>query len=294
MIRSRFPNVDADSAISTLDTLFEWKSDVLSGTFHEQFMEFLVARLFIDACLSRTEPYPDFMKLVVRPEINRYFRDIYFTLSNSDKEKIYQAISIQYFNHVGQQDMDSILIRVHSIYHMCRLQSNDRLNQLKRAFNSENDRSVLLSLYFGTIKLGGMLDKEEEFYSFLQKPENSKANRGYHLKYYNDSIKNDTFPYEDDGMTEWGGTLKAIEKHFESNKIEHFRLRRIELYTMKEFLVARENVYPLNKEKMEKFQKLINESSFSEKKEFEEYVVKIQNEYNDLAKEFDKYYGASQ
>ena len=238
LIKDSFPDVNAENVLATFDALFEWKSDSINGTFHEQFMEYLVADLLIDACIKEKEPYPSFLQQVLRPEINRYFRGIWKEQPKKNKEIIYDAISKQYFENVGKTESDMVATRVHAIYHLCRLSSDKRSECIERAFQVENNISVLLSLYFGAIKLG-KLDKEEKFYQLLQNQEYSKANRGYHLTYYADIIPDGTLPYKDDEVSDWQGTLKAIERHFENDDSDHFFLRRIDLFTMKELVIAR-------------------------------------------------------
>ena len=288
LIKTVLPKIDYKIAISTLDALFEWKNDILSGVFHEQFMEFLVADYLICACVSKKDPYPEFMKLVIRPEINRYFREIWNTKSKTKRELIYKAISNQYFENVGKTDEESILIRVHAVYHMCRLQIEDRKKDMERVFETENNVSVLLSLYFGAIKMG-WLDKEEEFYNLLQNPEYSRANRGYHLTYYDDIIPNGTLPYEDDNVSLWNGTLRAFERHFKSKKMEHFFLHRIDLYTMKELIISRKSVLPLNSTILSEFESIINSCEYANQPQNIKYAEAIRKEYVGLINVYEHY-----
>lgn len=281
-------DVNADIALVTLDALFEWKSDCINGTFHEQFMEYLVADFLIDACAEEKDPYPLFLQQVLRPEINRYFRGIWKEESKNKKEKIYSAISKQYFDNAGKAEADLIATRVHAIYHLCRLDSDKRSECIERAFNLEKNISVLLSLYFGAIKLGN-IDKEEEFYQLLQKEEYSKANRGYHLTYYADIIPDGTLPYKDDGISDWQGTLKAMERHFGNNDSDHFFLRRIDLFTMKELVIAREKVAPLTKEILDVIGESIDSYKLLYNQNYRMLNVKIKKEYCELAKVYEKY-----
>lgn len=284
-IRENFQDVIAENLLATFDTLFEWKSDCLIGTFHEQFMEYLVATLLIDACRERKEPYPEFLKIVLRPEINRYFREIWKELSNTEKQQIYESIEKQYFENVGETSDDGILIRVHSVYHMCRLESMNREKSICRAFESEKNISVLLSLYFGAIKLG-QLDKEETFYNLLSQDDYSRANRGYHLTYYADMPQNGVLPYFDNGNSDWQGTLKAFERHFHSGKLEHFFLWRIDLYTMKELLKERRKTFPLTSEIIAEISSIISSHSFQG---YDEFYKKVEQEMISLIEVFKDY-----
>lgn len=288
MISKVFSGINVEHVISTFDALFEWKSDYLCGTFHEQFMEYLVAKLLVRACINEEEPYPIFLKYVLRPEINRYFRGVCKEESKKTREIIYDSILKQYMENVGKTDSEAVAIRVHAVYHMSRLASDKRIESINRAFQAEKHISVILSLYFGAIKLG-MLDKEEEFYELLKTQEYSEANRGYHLTYYADMIESGELPYIDDNFSEWQGTLRAIERHFENDDLSHFFLRRIDLFTIKELIVSRKKTFPLTQEIIDKIDRLISTSRYSSVPGYTEFYEKIQKEYEELVKVFETY-----
>lgn len=281
----RFKGINIDTAISTFAPLFERENDCVIATFHEQFMEYLVASLLIDACIDKRDPYPAFLKHVLRPEINKYFRGIWEEKSLAYRNDIYKAIVEQYFNSVGKTDSESVAIRVHAIYHMCRIESEQRNNDIQRAFACEKNESVLLSLYFGAIKVG-MIDKEEEFYQLLHKESFSEANRGYHLTYYADILPIGVLPYADDGASTWEGTLKAIISHFEMNDIGHYYLRRIELYTIQELIKRRGKVNPLTEEVLQHLKECIDISKYAQSPENKEYNKKLLIEYEKLEELF--------
>lgn len=288
MISEVFSGINVDHVILTFDALFEWKSDYLCGTFHEQFMEYLVAKLLVRACINKEEPYPVFLKYVLRPEINRYFRGICKEESKRRRETVYDSILNQYLENVGKTDNEAIATRVHAVYHMSRLESDKRVESINRAFQTEKNISVLLSLYFGAIKLA-MIDKEKDFYDLLKVPEYSEANRGYHLAYYADMIESGTLPYVDDNVSEWQGTLKAIERHFETEDLSHYLLRRIELFTIKELIVSRKKAFPLTQEILNKFEILILNSPYSCMPEYTEFFENTKKEYEELVKVFEAY-----
>lgn len=284
MVAQRFKGVRYGNVESWLDALFECKSGVINGTFHEQFMEYLVARLLVDSCEHKSEPYPEFLQMVVRPEINRYFRGIWKEKSRKEQEKIYEAIREQYLDNIGKSTLEAISTRVHAAYHMCRLESKKREESIEQAFNSESHISVRLSLYFGAIKMG-RLDKEDEFYNMLSKNENlSRANRGYHLAYYADSIYGNEMPYYDDEYSDWQGTLRAFERHFESDELGHFFLRRIDLLTMKDLIKARKRINPLTLPKVEFFREKIENCKYERVSEYGEYIQKVKSEFGELVK----------
>lgn len=289
MLATRFPEFDREYMRSWFDALFDCTTEYIIGTFHEQFMEYLVARLLIGASIAKVEPYPNFLELVLRPEINRYYRDIWRNKSKVVQAKIYDAIAEQYFGNMGKTDNASVKIRVHAIYHLCRLEAEKRTECIERAFNIENNISVLLSLYFGTIKLGQM-DNENRFCELLLKDdEYSVANRGYHLAYYADSMGETRFPYKDDNVCGWQGTLQAFERHFGSDEESHYFLRRIDLVTMTQLIEARKKVYPLTEEKLAYFGKRIEDSLYGKMDMYSSYNESIVATYGKLKEVFSTY-----
>lgn len=289
IIEQKFEKAFSGNVISWLDAMFECKSGFVIGTFHEQFMEYLIATLLITCCKQKSEPYPEFLQMVLRPEINRYFRGVWREKSSKEQDEIYTAIHEQYIHNIGKDTDQAIATRVHAVYHMCRLESKMRKESIEQAFNLENHISVKLSLYFGSIKMG-QLDREEEFYNILlQNKDYSRANRGYHLAYYADAIHENKMPYYDDDCSNWQGTLRAFERHFESEKPEHFYLRRIDLFTMKELIESRKRVTPLSEEKMAFFKGKIRSCKYSEIPKYNEYSQKIEKEFEDLITTFEKY-----
>lgn len=289
MLTVRFQEFDREHMRSWFDALFDCTTEYIVGTFHEQFMEYLVARLLIGASDAKEDPYPNFLELVLRPEINRYYRDIWRNKSKVVQAKIYDAIAEQYFGNMGKTDNTSVKIRVHAIYHLCRLEAEKRTECIERAFNIENNISVLLSLYFGTIKLGQM-DNENKFCELLLKDdEYSVANRGYHLAYYADSMGETRFPYKDDNVCGWQGTLQAFERHFESEEESHYFLRRIDLVTMTQLIEARKKVHPLTEEKLAYFGKRIEDSLYGKIDMYSSYNESMVVAYDKLKEVFSTY-----
>jgi len=258
------------------EALFDSAEDKMFGTFHEQFLEFLVAKIIHFACLEEKYPYPEFLNTVVRPEINRYFRAMLNESSQEKQQKIITNLKNQYLQCLinDPNSFDSIAKRVHAVYHIMRFNSPDRTKFLLKAFEIEKNISVLLSLYFGAIKMGN-LEQEQYFYELLISNQcYNEANRGYHVTYYSDAIMGTTWPLSDDIKVKWNGTLRAFMRHFNSNETEHYFLRRIDLITMQHLIEARENVEPLKIEHLEQLENLINNPPTVKYPEFQDKIRK--------------------
>ncbi len=267
-------------------SLFDCNNDCIMGTFHEQFMEFLVAQVLIKACIKKDEPYPDFLKYVIRPEINRYFRGIWLESNENDKDCVFSALNEQYKDNLGVDSEANVSSRVHAIYHIARLESSNRDECIDKAFALETHISVKLSLYFGAIKIG-RLDREEEFYNLLVSDNQyNTANRGYHLAYYSDAIVSGQLPFEDDASSNWTGTLKAFERHFSSEDLGHYYLRRIDLVTMRQLIEARSYASPLTEELLESLGEQIENSKYAKQPQHQDFNNKLKEEYFKLKEVF--------
>ena len=107
--------------------------------------------------------------------------------------------------------------------------------------------------------------------------------------YYNDLLKSDSFPYKDDNTVSWAGTLKAFERHFISKEIDHFFLRRIDLYTMKTLIIARQSIEPLTDETVAEFERLIESCLYAVQEEYVFFADKIRTEYEDFLNVYNRY-----
>jgi len=280
------PAITLNYSASHFEALFDSSTDEIFGTFHEQFLEYLVANTIYIACNSEKYPYPEFLNYVMRPEINRYFRAIWHDCPSDEQSRIVKNLHNQYLRNLGDDSFEAVSKRAHAIYHIGRFSTSERQDLISKAFKSESHISVLLSLFFGAIKMGSF-EREQEFFELLTTNTSyNEANRGYHLAYYSDAIIGNYLPIDDDLQKKWTGTLKAFLRHFSSGDVEHYYLRRIDLVTMKHLVEARGDVEPLNQEIINSLEELIASTSFA--KTHSEFQIKIDSAFADLKETFVK------
>lgn len=280
------PEYGKDYNETFFEAIFDTKGDNVFGTFHEQFLEFMVANTLHFACLHKKMPYPEFLRYVVRPEINRYFRGIWHEDDEEEKNKIAENIFEQYLYNAGLNDSIAVRTRVHAVYHVSRLEYAKRKENIARAFNIESNISVRLSLFFGAIKMG-QLDKEQEFYNLLISDEEyNTANRGYHLAYYSDMPSDGNLPFVDNGQHDWIKTLRAFIRHFESDKREQHFMRRIDLVTMLQFMESRQSTGMLNANLLKHIEELIFNPVVQENEEFQK---KIEDAFKNVKSKYEQY-----
>lgn len=262
------------------DVIFDVFDNKTFGTFHEQILEYLVAYCLAYACKEKCNPYPDFLKYIMRPEINRYFRGI--VEQDVHKHIIIDNIYTLFMECAGSTDNEDIAKRVHAAYHLSRISGVNDDGKIDRIFNFEKERAVLQSLYFGVIKKG-QLNREKELYQLLINDEEySNSNRGYHLAYY-DSLRQKEIPFKDDSSVTWSGTLKAFLRHFSSTSDEHYYLRRIDLVTMKQLMESHGKADPLTDESLAKIEYYIFNPKNTQWPEFQKC---IEDEFDSVKKTY--------
>lgn len=273
-------NLDPSSGGTIFESMFTTSKNRVHGTFHEQFSEFMIAGIILNACLTKQDPYPEFLEFVLRPEINRYFRALWTEETPESRQAVFENLAQQYMDNTDGKSDNEIAKRVHAIYHISRLDSDTRDKTLDLAFKLEEHISVKLSLYFGSIKMG-QLNREEEFYNLLLSDNDfNRANRGYHLAYYSDVAAGDTYPFLDDASATWDRTLSAFLRHFSSSGADHYFLRRIELLTMIHFIESRNSTYPLTEDILDTLRDKISNPLFS----FDGFQEKIELTFRELEK----------
>lgn len=283
-LKEKLLEIHFDYSSSVLEALFDCSNDEAFGTFHEQFLEYLVANEICLACREKQYPYPDFLQYVIRPEINRYFRGLWGDSTEADKTAIFENLYCQYVENTRCESFSVVSTRVHAVYHICRFNSPKRTEFIRYAFNIEKHISVRLSLYFGAIKMGDF-EKEQEFFELLiNDPVYDEANRGYHLAYYSDAVMGDKLPFSDNLQCNWQGTLNAILRHFRSDKEGHYFLRRIELVTMERFIEKRGTTGPLTRAVINELSEFIENSP--NRLHYPDFDAKVKSAFESLTKKY--------
>lgn len=277
-LKAKFPELTGINEL-WFEALFISTQINIVGTFHEQFLEYLSAYAILSSCVASIYPFPEFLGEVIRPEINRYFRALWCDKSDADKEQTLCNIKKLYSDKLLSDERLSIMQRIHAIYHLSRMKFQGNTEFINNVLSHEPNISVKISLYFGAIKLG-LLDKEEELYQHLvTNAEYSDSNRGYHLAYYGDIVASDKLPFKDNTSIQWGATLNAFLRHFESTKDEHYFLWRIDLLTIRQLVIARNSPTPIDSQVLLKVRELIYNPT---NKNFTKLQRAIESEYNEL------------
>jgi hypothetical protein len=260
-------------------------TEEIRGMFHEQFMEHLLAKEIISCSKEERDPFPEFLKYEIRHEINKIVRTLWMQEKREDIRKMLRNFWRVYEEYLTNKDALGIAVRNHAMYYIGRLPDPEAKEKLIVASAMEREVFVKLSIAFGLIKLENY-GMENELFEKLKNDEVwDKANRGYHLVYYEDWIlKDEEPPYFDDGTKTWRRTLKALLRHIQSQERRHVALRRIELFTIRRFIEARGSCNPMIKDHL----KIIEESIKCIEVKAQGFLKKVEDEFHKLKNAFEK------
>jgi hypothetical protein len=107
--------------------------------------------------------------------------------------------------------------------------------------------------------------------------------------YYYDWKKSGLIPpYSDPENIPWPNTFENLLRHITSTENRHIVLRRIELFTIKRFIEARNNVDPLTFEKLKIIDEAIS-SGYESTIIDPEFSTRIEEEFSQLKNVWDSY-----
>lgn len=214
----------------------------LVGFIHEELLEFLCAQAILSGFSSQLHPFPQSLHYPIRSEINRFVVGHIRKYNATTSETVLHALVDQYHKASIGTDGINIIIRNQAAYYIGRIDSPSVIDTLLKLEEMETDVSVKLSLEFGLVKNGNLEIEAQLFHKLTTDVTWDRTNRGYHLLYYQDCPISSGPPFLDPEDGSWGRTLKALLSHLKSKSPRHFRLCRIEMYTIKRFIETRSNV----------------------------------------------------
>lgn len=267
-------------------------SDEVTGMLHEQLLEHLTARAIVRGMQENTYPFPDSLAHAIRYEINRIVRAIWREAPTSDLQDTLRHLWKVYTNALGEGSAGSIMQRNQSTYYIGRLGLPEAVEHLRKADKIENNLFVKLSIGFGLIKLC-QFDVEEKLYTkLMEDKEWDIGNRGYHLVYYRDWQPEESAPYKDPGNIPWDNTMSALLRHIESPAARHVAMRRVEMLTIRRFMVSRGKRGPLDEKTLRRIERAIRGIKPDEENEIpEEFYQKVETAYSDLRSSWEKVSG---
>lgn len=211
----------------------------ITGMFHEQFLEHLVAERLVHALTTGDEPFPNFLRYVLRSDVNRMIRGLLECHGSDVQMTVLRNLRTAFDGNSGDMSQE-VAVRTHAAYFLTRLTLSNIDAELVALLANEAQTPVCLSLLFGLIKRGHFDHERILVDKIWQNGEWASSNRGYHLAYYGDLVgENLQLPLHDPGSGNWGNTLDALVRHIESSEARHVGMRRVELITIRQFIETR-------------------------------------------------------
>lgn len=289
-INGQYPHLDNVSINNIIMSIFDTNliRNSIVGCIHEQIMEYLVASYLLEAILNETFPYPDFLGLVIRPEINHLIIAKYNSLSKKLKDNIFDKLFSEYHKLVLEDSEYAVMKRVRIIYYLTRMYNTRGDEMINYVRSIENNDLVKISMYSGCIKQGN-LELEEEFYSKLSSDSKFLSlYMGYHLVYYNDvTDKEITYPYLDNCLYGWSRTYATLYKQFIDSHKEYYYMMRIEIYIICKFMETRKDIGSITLQDIGSIERVMEYSEYFDHDK--EYCNKVRKSLCDMRELYVQY-----
>ena len=233
---------------------FASQHTIVTGMLHEQFLEYLLARGFVEGCISKSAPFPSYLNYQINFQVNRFIKAIW---SRKDKRELFKTL--EHLNEVFllnlyKEGPESLNARVNSIYYISRVPLEDSARGiLEDALHQGSDLYTKNGILFALVRLGNQ-EREKQLHSSLTEDKEADAiNRGLHLVYFGDwTPKDELPPYRDDGVRGWRRTLTGMMSHVESNEKRFVNSRRLDIYIIRSFLQSRRQLGPFDAEHLDR------------------------------------------
>jgi len=233
---------------------FAGQHTIVTGMLHEQFLEYLLARAFVEGCIAKSTPFPYYLNYQINFQVNRFIKAIWSRKSKSELLETLEHLKEVFISNLYGEDPESLNARVNSIYYSSRVPLEDSArNILEEALQQDTDLYTRNGILFALVRLGDW-EREKQLYSSLIKNKEADAiNRGLHLVYFRDwNPKNELPPYRDNGTHEWRRTLEGMMSHVESREKRFINSRRLDIYIIRSFLQSRGQLGPFNEEHLDR------------------------------------------
>ena len=225
--------------------------DEITGLIHERFMEYLVARLFTDACRSGYRKIvEEYLQYNIRYKTNAFIKAIW---DQEDRHGVTSAMEFLWdvFHRTsGIDDRYAVSRSANALYYLS--YGNNpvpgiALARLWQVMTMPVHQFVRNSALFGLIRLGDMKAEERLYREFTNDQGADDMNRGLHLVYFRDWPSTEPSPHYDNGSHDWSGTYKGLLTHICDPSRRFVHSRRIDLWTIRGFMLKRQAVGPVTR-----------------------------------------------
>jgi hypothetical protein len=231
---------------------FASQRGAVTGMLHEQFLEYLLARAFVEGCITKSPPFPYYLNYQIDFQVNRFIKAVWATKSRSELLKTLEHLKEVFLSNLFGETPENVNARVNSIYYISRvpLESNAR-EILEEALRQDCDLYTKNGILFALVRLGDQAVENQLYSSLVGSEEADAINRGLHLVYFRDwNPRNESPPYKDDGTRDWRRTLAGMMSHIENCEKRFINSRRLDIYIVRSFIRSRGQMGPFTEERL--------------------------------------------
>ena len=252
---------------------------------HEQFYEFLIAKLFIELLLQQKEEFIDLISSSFSIETNQLITERF---RQSQKEEFLAKLKRAYMEIPSYNTR----AKLHILNHMHRTELYPEIKEfvVERLRNKQekdmDDVNRILLLH--SLVVSGDEEDEEFFYQELMKDTSfAQLNACITLSYYYESNNGDCFPKYDDGSLSWYPVFIGYQNHIKKRYMvpHYYKVLRINMFTAKTYICTRRQVdQDVSDYYLSIDDELKNDATLFGKKIYQEYIelCSIINKYKEI------------
>jgi len=221
--------------------------NVVTGMFHEQLLEFLVARAFVEACQEGGARLRERLSLPLAASINGFIKEIWQGAQVDDLSRTITHLHAVCLASIQRANSRNRAQAANSVYFISRvpLPSQAR-GALESLLGSATDLFTRNGVLWGLVRLGSLEHEDLLYRELSSNPEAAALNRALHLEYFGDTVARAGIATV--GMRNWAGTLSGLTAHIRKNDLRFVYSRRLDLFTIRTLMEANELAFPMTRD----------------------------------------------
>jgi len=262
---------------------FARQKTIVTGMFHEQFLEYLLARAFVNGCTTKSLPFPRYLEYHINFYVNRFIKLMWLEKSEKDLLRTLKHLKEVFRDNLSGQSPKTVNARVNAVYYISRVPMEDRAIRILRGLLQEDvDLYTKNGILFALVRLGDRSREKELYNALISNEEADSINRGLHLVYFRDWNPSwELPPYRDKAIIDWPRTLIGMMNHVESDERRFINSRRLDIYIIRSFLQSRRCLGTFTEEHLNRIRASI-ENIASQRLVSSDYLEEINHEFSML------------
>ena len=215
-------------------------TDIVLGFIHEQFMEYFIAELFVEYCLTDNSAMLLYLERAIRGDVNDFIRAIWDKYEDKKIFNIFNSLESIYYN----QAACNVQMRANVVYYISRIPLYSLSSQIKEFFEKisyESNTFIRNGALYSLVRLGDFAAEERLYVSLSTDNEAASYNRRLHLEYYSDVLPSNNPPALDNENSLWGRCCKELLEHIYNFNDKFVYTKRVDIFTIRNLMHSRQN-----------------------------------------------------